>query len=319
LVSGLLSKYPKSAYEATNLGELPLHLAVDKACAPEVVNLIIVANWKAIVTQDQAGRTPLDIINRSELLQLEDYRIVYESLTRCYKTFMDVQKESQDEQASLKRKQKATFSAVSKRHQEELRSEHEKQAKLRSDIEDLNKQIRDLNEISKTKDDQIEKHQLEKEKLLNMIGDLDNKTASLSRQLQAKKDDMKVLLRKIDQKDKTITEKETEIDTLSKDLRGITVYNETEVLDCLAEAEQSMRDMVSKHIALQNMLTENTKGLHDLLLKRGISIPVVNKKVENGKEEEKKNEDVDDTTNESEDANTAMMAAAMAALQPSMN
>ena len=289
-----------------------------KACAPEVVNLIIVANWKAIVTQDQAGRTPLDIINRSELLQLEDYRIVYESLTRCHKTFMDVQKEFQDEQASLKRKQKATFSAVSKRHQEELRSEHDKQAKLRSEIEDLNRQINDLYTIGKTKDGQFEKHQLEKEKLLNMIRDLDDKTASLSRQLQAKKDEMKVLLRKIDQKDKTITEKEKEIDTLSKDLRRITISNETDVMECLAEAEQSMRDMVSKQIALQNMLSENTKGLHSLLVTRGITMPVVNNTMLDSKEEEKKTED-DDSIIETEDANAAMMAAAMAALQPSMN
>jgi predicted RNase H-like nuclease (RuvC/YqgF family) len=315
-VSALLSKYPESAYEVTNLGELPLHLAVDKACAPEVVNLIIVANWKAIVTQDQAGRTPLDIINRCELLQLEDYRIVFESLTRCHKTFIEMQKASQDEQASLKRKQKATFNAVSKRHQEEIRSEREKQAKLESDVEALKRQIEDLKRISKAKDNEIETHQTEKEKLMNFIQDLDEKATRLSRQLQTRKDEIKRLLDKIEQKDKIIAIKEKEIDTLSKDLRGIAVANETDIMECLVEAEESMRNMVSKQIALQNMLTDNAKGLQELLSLRGIALPAVNDKIEN--DEEKKIDDGDPVI-ERDKANAAMMAAAMAALNPAMN
>jgi hypothetical protein len=117
---------------------------------------------------------------------------------------------------------------------------------------------------------------------------IDDKTASLIHQLQAKKYKIMVLLITINQKGKTIAEKEKEIDTLSNYLRRIIVYNKTDVLECLAKAEQNMQDMVSKQIALQNMLTEKTKGLHSLLLTCEISVPVVNNKIENSKEEEKK-------------------------------
>jgi hypothetical protein len=115
----------------------------------------------------------------------------------------------------------------------------------------------------------------------------DDKTASLIYQPQAKKYEM-VLLITINQKGKTLQKKEKEIDILSNYLRRILVNNKTDVLECLAKAEKSMQDMVSKQIALQNMLTEKTKGLHSLLLTCEIFMPVVNNKIENSKEEEKK-------------------------------
>lgn len=312
MVSELLSQFPESAYKETNLGELPLHLAVDKACAPEVVNLIIVSNWGGIVAQDQAGRTPLDIIDRSELMQFEDYRIVYDSLFRCHKTYMEVQKAAQEEQASLKRKQKATFSAVSKRHQEEIRSEHDKQAKLRDDIEELKQELASMKDVNKAKDHQIKKHQKERQRWMDSVRDLENKVAGFSRELESEKGQIKVLLYKIEQKEQEIHDKETKIEVLSKDLRSVAVSNQTDVLECLAETEQSMRTMVSSQIALQKMLAEKSKDLNSLLKQRGIPLPDV-AKIEDENQEEKKSES--DSEVESEQANAAMMAAAFAALQ----
>lgn len=308
----LLSQFPESAYLETNLGELPLHLAVDKACAPEVVNLIIVANWRAIVSQDQAGRTPLDIIDRSELMQFEDYRIVYDSLSRCHKTYMEVQKAAQEEQAALKRKQKATFSAVSKRHQEEIRSEQDKQVKLRDDMEELKLQMENLKEVSTAKDHQIKKHQKERQRWMDSIRDLENKVAGLNRELESEKGQIKVLLYKIEQKEKEIHDKETKIEVLSKDLRSIAFSNETDIVECLAETEQCMRTMVSSQIALQKLLAAKSKDLNSLLKQRGIHLPNVTKSLDETQEEKKIESDPEV---ESEQANVAMMAAAMAALQ----
>jgi chromosome segregation ATPase len=296
----------------TNLGELPLHLAVDKACAPEVVNLIIVSNWGAIVSQDQAGRTPLDIIDRSELMQFDDYRIVYDSLSRCHKTYMEVQKAAQEEQAALKRKQKATFSAVSKRHQEEIRNEQDKQAKLRDDMDELKQQMEIMKEVSAAKDHQIKKHQNERQRWMDSIRDLENKVAGLNRELESEKGQIKVLLYKIEQKEKEIHEKETKIEVLSKDLRSVAISNETDIMECLAETEQSMRTMVSSQIALQKLLATKTKDLKCLLKQRGIPLPDLTKSPEDSQEEKKTESDSED---ESEQANAAMMAAALAALQ----
>ncbi|KAL3924200.1 MAG: hypothetical protein SGILL_001191 [Bacillariaceae sp.] len=311
LISELISSYPESTYKATNLDELPLHLAVDKACAPEVVNLIIVSNWRAIVTQDQAGRTPLDIIDRGELMQFEDYQIIYDSLSRCHKTYMEVQKAAQEEQAALKRKQKATFSALSKRHQEEMQREQDKQEKLLEAMEALRVQVEDTKEVCSSKDHQIKKHLSDRRRWQDDVRGLENQVAGLKRELESEKGQIKVLLYKIEQKEKEIHDKDSRIEVLSKDLRSIAVSNESDIMECLAETEESMRTMVSNQIALQKLITSKSKDLNSLLSQRGITLPTAKGSTAN--EEEKKIEH--DTDIDGDEVNAAMMAAALAALQ----
>ena len=315
LVSELLSNYPESACMTTSLGEYPLHLAVDKACAPEVVNLIIVANWKAIVAQDQVGRTPLDIIDRTELLQIEGNRIIFESLKRCHKTYMEIQKSAKEEKAILIRKQKATSNAVSKRHQEDVKAEQYKQAKLEEDIEDLKMEINDMRELTKAKDHQIQKHVLAKNRWMETIKELETKEAGQRRELETERAQIKVILFKIEQKEEEIQRKGTKIDVLSKDLRSIAVSNETDVMESLIETEQSMRTMVSNQIALQKLLSSKSRGLKTLLKQRGIAVPDVNTQASQQEPQEEKSMHGDGVMHD-DAASAAMMAAALLALQP---
>mmetsp|Transcript_43504 Transcript_43504/g.49166 ORF Transcript_43504/g.49166 Transcript_43504/m.49166 type:complete len:324 (+) Transcript_43504:102-1073(+) len=312
LVSELLSKYSESAKMTTNLGEYPLHLAVDKACAPEVVNLIVVANWNAIVSQDQAGRTPLDIINRPELLKIEHYRIIFESLGRCHETYMDIQKATQEEKAALKRKQKATFNAVSKRHQEELKVEYDKQAKLREDAVVLREEIENMKDLTKAKDHEIQKHLQENDVCMDAIRKLESKELCQRRELESAEDQVKVLLCKIEKKEERIHCKDTQIHVLSKDLRNIAVSNETDIMESLIETEQSMRTMVSNQIALQKLLSSKSRNLRSLLKQRGIAAPTI----DNNNQLSEEKSTYDDEVNEGAAASAAMMAAALVALQP---
>jgi len=312
LVSELLSKYSESAKMTTNLGEYPLHLAVDKACAPEVVNLIVVANWNAIVSQDQAGRTPLDIINRPELLKIEHYRIIFESLGRCHETYMDIQKATQEEKAALKRKQKATFNAVSKRHQEELKVEYDKQAKLREDAVVLREEIEHMRDLTKAKDHEIQKHLQENDVYMDAIRKLESKELCQRRELESAEDQVKVLLCKIERKEERIHRKDTQIHVLSKDLRNIAVSNETDIMESLIETEQSMRTMVSNQIALQKLLSSKSRNLRSLLKQRGIAAPTI----DNNNQPSEEKSTYDDEVNEGAAASAAMMAAALVALQP---
>lgn len=314
LISELLSKYPQSAACKTNLGELPLHLAVDKACAPEVVNLIIVANWNAIMTEDQAGRTPIDIIDREELLQVEDYRIIFESLSRCRQVYMDIQRATQDTIAAIKRKQKATSNAMTKRHQEELKLEYDKQRKLSDDVDDLKKEIKQMKVLMKSKDAEIQKHLKQKEGWVDAMKKLETKVECQQRELESEKSQMKILQNRIERKDEEILNKDTQIDILSKDLTSIAVLNDTDVMEVLIETEQSMRTMVSNQIALQKLLNSKSKKLKNLLNERGIAVP----KVENAQRskdqillKEKKADDQEDY--EDQEASAAVMAAAMVA------
>jgi len=314
LVSELLTTFPESASMTTNLGEYALHLAVDKACAPEVVNLIIVANWKSIIAQDQAGRTPLDIIDQTELLELESNRIIFESLKRCHQTYMEIQKAAHDEKSALVRKQKATADMVSKEHQEELKREHGIQAKLEEDIEELKMQIKDRDGLIKAKDRQLHKHVLAKKKWIETIGELEAAKADQYQELENNKTQFKDLFLEIDRKEEEIQRKNKKIDVLSKDLWTIALSNESDVFDSLIATEQSMRTMVSNQIALQKLLNSKSEGLKTILKQRGITIPDVD--IQNAPETHDENVILDDDDIHEEAATNAMMAAAIAALQP---
>eukprot|EP00536_Pseudo-nitzschia_multiseries_P009417 jgi/Psemu1/258133/estExt_Genewise1Plus.C_2610058 len=314
LVSALLTAFPESASMTTNLGEYPLHLAVDKACAPEVVNLIIVANWEAIVAQDQAGRTPLEIIDQTEQLELESNRIIFESLKRCRKTYIDIQNAAHEEREGLLREHEETCDTVSKNHQEELKREHTKQSKLEAEIAKLKIQINDMKELTETKDRELQKHILAKDKWLVTISELEVAKADQHQQLEKERTQIRVLMFQIEQKEEEIQRKDSKIDVLSRDLRSIAISNETDVLESLIETEQSMRTMVSNQIALQKLLSSKSKGLKVLLKQRGIVAPDADIRKVPAPQEEKVMH-VDDGMHD-EAATNAMMAAAMAALQP---
>jgi len=316
LVSELLSAYPGSSSQATNRGELPLHLAVDKACAPEVVNLIIVANWEAIVAEDQAGRTPLDILDHTELLEIEANKVVFESLQRCHKTFLELQRVAREEKAALMRKEKVKSNAVSTKHQKEMKTEQLKFAKSKQDVEKLKIETDAVRELAREKDHEIQKHILAKTRYTETIRDLKAKEAVLHRQLESERTEIKLLLFKVEEREEEIRRKNNKIDMLSKDLTSILVSNETDVVASLMEAEQSVRTMVSSQIALQKLLSSKSEGLQTLLGQRGIAIPDVRKPVDDAREEKSDSESLEDPHDlHDAAASDAMMAAATAALQ----
>jgi len=318
LVSELLSAFPESSSLTTNSLEYPLHLAVDKGCAPEVVNLIIVANWNVIVAQDHAGRTPLDIIDHAELLKIEGNQVIFESLKRCHKTYMEIQKAARIDIAMLIRNQKAKSNVISIRHKEKLTKEHAKQVKLEEEIETLKTEINSVKELAQNKEREIGKHMFARDELLETIEDLEARDDDHQRQLKTEQAHVKVILHKIKQKEGEIHRKNTKIDILSKDLQSIVVSNESDIIESLMETEQSMRTMVSAQIALQKMLRSKSTGLKTVLEQRGISVPDMQKRQapEEQPREEIEKEDDHDNAMQQAAANAAMMAAAMAALQP---
>lgn len=317
LVSELLSAFPESTSMTTNHGEYPLHLAVDKACAPEVVNLIIVANWNAIVARDQAGRTPLDILNHAELLEIDGNKVIFESLQRCHNTYMELQNISKNEKAALVRKQKAQSCVISKRHQEENRKHQTKNAKLTKEKEQLKKELDSAKEQIKNQNDDIEKHNEITNNHLKNIKQLEEKAEDQKREIGKERTQIKALMSKLEQREKEIKRKNTKIDCLSKDLQNIVMSNETEILESLVDTEQSMRIMVSAQIALQQQLKSRSEGLKAILEQRGIAMPEIHKPVEEKEEEKSLGEEEEKHVAfaiQDVDASAAMMKAATAAL-----
>lgn len=293
-----------------------MHLAVESGAAPEVVNLIIVANWGAIVTTDQSGRIPTEILDRNELLLLDDHRIVHESLRRCHITYTNMQKVAQEEQAAIKRKHKATFSAVTRRQQEELKREQDKQEEIRKEVQELEIMMRDVREANIAKDQHINKIQQDKETWIERVESLERVIELLQMELNNERDDITTLTRTVEEKDNDIAQRDERIDLLSCDLRNISVMHDDEVMDSVLEAEQTMRSMVSSQIALQKQLAGQANGLQALLKARGITMfteePQEGSHIQEEKDAHPEGDDVDPASAE---AISAVAASAVAALQ----
>jgi chromosome segregation ATPase len=315
LVSALLSSFPDSAYKTTQFGELPLHLAVECGAAPEVVNLVIVANWSAIIAQDQSGRIPTEILDHMELLQLDEHRIVHESLTRCYTAYTRMLRVAQDEQSVIKRKHKAEFSSLARRHQQELKKELEKQDSLREEVRALESRIEDMKEVEHAKDHAIKKFNREKDMWFDQIKGLGEMIETLKQQINEEKNNVTSLMQTIREKDGEIRARDDKIETLSNDLRNVAIMHDDHVLATMIATEQSMRAMVSNQIALQKNITGQANGLKALLIARGISLPDEELSVESADHaEEMKSLNQEEILDEAE-ASNAVMAAAVAALQ----
>lgn len=296
----------------TKYDALPLHLAIEFGTTPEVVNLLVVANWSAIVTPDQSGRIPTDILDRNELLQLDEHRIIHESLTRCYKAYTSMQKAAQEEQSLIKRHHKAQFTAISKRHQDELKREGDKQEEIREEVRYLESIIEDMKVVEEAKDHQLRKFQQEKIRWMDHVDKLEEIAEDLTKKLEVESEKVKALLQTIEEKDKDIETKEARIELLSNDVRDISVMYDGEVMDSLIATEESMRVMVSNQIGLQKHLAGQANGLKALLRTRGIPMP---EELDiYGYEEEGKYQHPEETMG-TRDAAEAVVVAAMAALQ----
>ena len=324
-ISELLSIYPESVFMTTNLEELPLHLAVDKDCGLDVVNMVLASNISAIVAQDQTGRTPIDIMDSPEMMKLDEYRAMHDSLERCLKTYIAIQKKSQDEQTLIKHKHKAVSNAVFKRHQEELRAEQDKQAKQLAEIDKLKKRVEEMIETDNAKDRLVKHAQEEKDRWSRQVRDFEAQVLDLKISLESEQNQVRVLQSKLEQKDREIVRKDRQIDSLSKDLKNIVISNETDVMEALIETENSMRKMVSNQIALQKLLVAKAKSLNEIIQERNIQVPeeeIQARTLALGESRQGTSNDDDNSQSdeldidEAEAASAAMMEAAMAALKP---
>lgn len=313
LVSSLFSAFPESAYLTTQFGELPLHLAVESGAAPEVVNLTMVANWGAIVTPDNSGRIPTDILDRGELLLLDDHRIVHESLLRCHRGYIDMQKAAQEEQDNLREKHKEKMIAVHRQHQEVLKKEQDKQEEIRMEVSSLKIQIERMKETQSEKERLLAESQRETRAWKDEVLSLQSTIEQLRHQLMEEKQKVASLTEELEDRDEDISHRDEFIDCLSNDLRAVCLMHDEELMESVRNAEKNMRAMVSSQIALQKQLAGQTSGIKALLKSRGIDLPSISASSSFGPSEKAtQNEEKVDPN----DVANALAAAAMAALKP---
>jgi hypothetical protein len=273
LISALLSAFPESSKSPTQFGELPLHLAVECGAPPEVVNLLVAAHWLGITAVDQSGRTPLEILNDTEMLAMEDHKVVFDSLTRSQQTYDEIIKRHETEVDVMQRDHAAGLVGIRQQHDGDLQLEQEQQDKLVAEVDRLKELLaaaNQTNEIQQSKTDAVNsadsawrhKNQLLKKR----VSDLNSRN-------QQETDRVRSLEQVIELKDHEISLMEGRVYELSVDLQNIAAWQQKELARSLDGTEQRIHDMVESFVSLRNQLDDQSGGMKSLLKERGIYLP----------------------------------------------
>jgi len=273
MISALLSSYPFAAEEATQFGELPLHLAVECGAPPEVVNLLVVTYLHGICAQDQSGRTPLEILQDSEMLAFEDHQVVFESLTRSQETYLTLLQQHADEVKEIKVRHAAGLVAIRQHHDEDLQQEQEQQEKLLAAVERLGRIAEEAKKNEAKNSEQV--HHLthvastQKETLTLMDEQIRNITSSNSQ----KEIRIESLETQVSAKDQQIASLQSQVHDLQGDLQRMAGWQQDVLATQINHTEDSMQAMVEQFVGMVDMLAGQDDRLTSLLKTRNIPNP----------------------------------------------
>jgi hypothetical protein len=273
LISALLSAFPESSKSATQFGELPLHLAVECGAPPEVVNLLVAAHWLGITAVDQSGRTPLEILNDTEMLAMEDHKVVFDSLTRSQQTYDEIIKRHETEVDVMQRDHAKGLVGIRQEHDGDLLLEQEQQDSLVREVDRLKELLaaaKQTNEIQQSKMDAVNAAETswryKNQMLKKSVSELESKN-------QQETDRVRSLEQVVELKDHEISLMEGRVHELSTDLQNIAAWQQKEMLRSLDGTEQRIHDMVESYVSLRNQLDDQSGGMRTLLKERGIYMP----------------------------------------------
>lgn len=271
MVSALLSAYPKSAECTTQFDELPLHLAVGCGAAPEVVNLILVANWEGIVARDKSGRTPVEVWNESELLIDEDHQVVLDSLTRCYDTYTRIQTDWETKLEALEKEQENTLTTLHQEHNNAMKAEEGKQMKLELENTKLYETCEILIGEAKEKDEQIKTFVSAENMWIERVNTLKSQMEQLQKKKAEEEENVEALHHLVEEKDAQVKSLSSKVKKLTKDLQKVNEwYDHTE--NGLAQTQRHLQKMVDSYVEIHGKLTEERQSLKQIMSARGIEV-----------------------------------------------
>jgi predicted nucleic acid-binding Zn-ribbon protein len=314
LVSALLSVYPEAANCTTQFGELPLHVAVGSGAAPEVVNLIVLANWEGIVARDKSGRTPIEIWDECELLVDEDHRVVFECLTRCHNTYTRMQDEWQTKFNNLKKEHEAALRALNMRHDDAMHKEAKKKAELESELNKLNQSVEMLTNENAEQNERITSFSKVEHSWRERVDYLTKSVERLQSEKAEEQENVEALHQLIEDKDDQIKSLSSKVRKLTKDMQHVmSWYDQTD--SELSRTQESLQRMVDNYVEVHEKLSHERDTLKSILVKRGIEAlprkPTIERSIPSAMSEDYYNEEGYSIMN---DAANAAAAAARAAL-----
>ena len=315
-ISHLLSIYPAGAKQRTQFGELPLHLAVECGSPPEVVNILIVSHWPAIVATDQSGRTPISICQDAEMLTMEDHKVVFESLSRSMETYQQILNRHEMDLESLKATHAAGLNAIRRQHDDDLQVEQEQQEKLVQEVKRLKDILDEAHLTDSKKVKRIEEATASNEALQRQVQSLQEEVNHEHKRYQTQGQRVQVL-------EKTVKERSAKIDSLNKriaqlemDMKHIAAWQDQDLQVKINKSEETMQVMVEHFCSLTESLSHQNDKVRQLLVDRGIPLRGgAGGRVVAGKDEKKDDSDMDQVDDmESADALASVAIAASGAL-----
>ena len=265
----MLSLYPESAWQTTQFGELPLHLAVETGSTPEVLHLLLIAYMEGTSRKDNSGRTPLDLVEEHEYPD----PIILESLGRATTNHLRLLQNYQDKIQEIETGHAKQVTSMLEQHACDLQEEREIQARIQEELQhakDIAATMKQLGEDSKhVADGKI----LETSKWKATVEEFKNEIQQFQKEKQKQQQTEQELREELASREETIQQLLQRIDILSADLSNSLVFHRDVVIKSMDKANEEMQTMLQTQQALQGHLTGQVKGLEMLLEKRGIDIP----------------------------------------------
>jgi len=267
-----LSAYPEAAKSTTQFGELPLHLAVGCGAAPEVVNLMVVANWEGIAARDKSGRTPLEIWDECELLVDDDHRVVHESLLRCQATYNRLQGDWQTKMDALKKEHEEALRALNRSHTVEMKRQTQEKEELEFELNKLHQSVELLSSENSVQDEKIKGFAQVERNWVERVCTLTKTVELLRAEHGEEQENVEALHQLIEAKDEEIQSLTTKARKLTKDMQHIMGwYNATD--EGILRTQQSLQVMVDNYVEVHGKLSRERQALQKLCAKRGIQMP----------------------------------------------
>ncbi|GKY94500.1 hypothetical protein MPSEU_000415900 [Mayamaea pseudoterrestris] len=309
LVSHLLSVFSESASKPTQFGSLPLHLAVECGAAPEVVNLLIAANVSALQAADQSGRTPLDVLHETELLEYDDQKIVLESLTRATETYQAVRLTHQNELEQVEQEHANELEAMRKQHDDDIRVEHERHSVLRGEADKLTGTILNLTSQLSEQETIINAFHLVEETWKVKNRELEHKFEQTQSDLQQSQQHVHALREVLELKDTEIDTLNISINKLSANFHQCQLAHSSSNKYLIAtqlHLEQAFKSFLYARHELETSL-KNANGSQSALITGAVAAANLTvDEIESG-EEKKANDDPDVYAANDQDAHNEML------------
>ena len=221
LLIRLLRAYPDAVRSRTQFGELPLHLAIESGASLVTVNLLTTHHWMGCHSQDQSGRTPLDILNEAELLDPEEQLAVTESLRSTERTWGEIQAHHAAEMAALRIQHASGLQAVRQQHDDDLAVEQQQQEKLLDQVMVLQQQLAQEKEAAQILGEQLICYKEEELEWLDKVSTLRKENSALRHTVQFKDQDIGALRDIVARKESEAVDLKSQIARLQSALRQL--------------------------------------------------------------------------------------------------